>query len=98
MTEDCQTNAYPSERVLYTPKSYTVNLDLDPSDRWTEIGKAYGKDVKKILKTVVHVVNQINDKIVPFILKVCIIDTIFLHKSRLKTYMYKYNLEFARSC
>jgi len=69
LSEDCQAEAYPTERVLYEPKTYEVNLDLLPKDRWAHIGKDYAKEVKKILKTVVNVVNKINDKIVPYILK-----------------------------
>jgi len=70
LSEECQAGAYPDSRVLYKPKTYKINLDLKPNERWNQIGKDYSKEVKNILKTVIHVVNKINDKIVPFILKV----------------------------
>ena len=56
--------------MLYQPKTYQINLDLDPSERWTTIGKDYAEHVQALLKVVVGVVNKIDDNIVPFILKV----------------------------
>ena len=70
LTEGCQTEAYPTERVLYQPKTYQINLDLDPSERWTAIGKDYAEHVQALLKVVIGVVNKIDDKLVPFVLKV----------------------------
>ena len=71
LSEVCQSEAYPNERVLYQPKTYQVNLDLDPSERWTTIGKDYAGHVQALLKVVIGVVNKIDDKLVPFVLKVC---------------------------
>ena len=56
--------------MLYQPKTYQINLDLDPSDRWTAIGKDYAEHVQALLKVVIGVVNKIDDKLVPFVLKV----------------------------
>jgi len=69
LSEGCQSEAYPSERVLYEPKTYQINLDLDPSERWTAIGKDYAEHVQALLKVVIGVVNKIDDRLVPFVLK-----------------------------
>ena len=70
LSEGCQSEAYPTERVLYQPKTYQINLDLDPSERWTAIGKDYAEHVQALLKVVIGVVNKIDDRLVPFVLKV----------------------------
>jgi len=67
--EECQHGAVnDTKRTLYQPKTYQVNLDLAPIDRWTELGTDYGHHVKHILDTVIDIVNKIDKDIVPFIL------------------------------
>ena len=95
LTEGCQSEAYPTERVLYQPKTYQINLDLDPSERWTVIGKDYAEHVQALLKVVIGVVNKIDDKLVPFVLKVkqtvCVVSLADSFESEAKIL----NLEFA---
>ena len=50
LSEDCQVNAYPAERVLYQPKTHIVNLDLPPEQRWVEMGKLYWRELGTTLK------------------------------------------------
>jgi len=67
LSEDCQVNAYPAERVLYQPKTHIVNLDLPPEQRWVEMGKLYSRELGTTLKTIIDIVNKLNSKIVPFL-------------------------------
>lgn len=67
--EECQHGAVnDTKRTVYQPKTYQVNLDLAPADRWTELGTDYGHHVKHILDVVIEIVNKIDKDIIPFIL------------------------------
>lgn len=69
-SEQCQNGAVnDTKRTLYRPKTYQINLDLAPEDRWTQLGSDYGHHVKHILDTVIDIINKIDKDIVPFILE-----------------------------
>ena len=95
LSEGCQSEAYPSERVLYEPKTYQINLDLDPSERWTAIGKDYAEHVQALLKVVIGVVNKIDDRLVPFVLKVKQIVCVVSLADPFESETEHLNLEFA---
>ena len=82
--------------MLYQPKTYQINLDLDPSERWTAIGKDYAEHVQALLKVVVGVVNKIDDNIVPFILKVTFKDKLTSWSGIRGISLHSSYLEFAK--
>lgn len=67
LSEECQKDAYPAERVLYQPKVHQINLDLAPKQRWVELGKMYEGQLKSTLATIIGVINKLNDKVIPYL-------------------------------
>ncbi|XP_071950236.1 acid ceramidase-like [Antedon mediterranea] len=58
-TEDCRTDAYPPSAKDIPVKTYVLNLDLPPQQRWANLAKEKAPQIKDMINSIINLVGSV---------------------------------------